>query len=319
MVCPTCGIVGSGLFLLGLALILWSADAVVDGIKDLGEKYHKSTLILALLIMGIDLEESMASIFAASRDLPEIALGNVIGNTIISLTFCFALPALIYTIHFESINKWYIWIVEISAILILIALLVPEYLWVFGIGSLFIFILYVTRSLKEFSKGSNSEESDENEVNDPSWKIVLKLILGLIILFIGSEALIEGTELLLDFTEWKESFFGLLVIAAATNIEEYFIMFKSIRVKKIEVGIGALIGKVLWNLCITFGFSALIIRNLSSVANSLNIAILLLIGGIIPVYITLSYRNHEMGKKIGVYLMICFIIFLLFAFFSNLY
>jgi cation:H+ antiporter len=347
MVCPTCGIMGSGLFLLGLALIFWSADAVVDTIKDIGEKYHASTLILALIIMGVDLEEFMASLFAANRGLPEVALGNVIGNTIISLTFCFAIPALFFIIKFDSIDRWYIWIVQIAGLILLGGILLPQYLWLFGIIALILFGVYVLKSISQLSDnksksgsidinsenfpiinadGDDDNEDVEKEVIDDdddensefeessSQKLILKLILGLVLLFIGSEALIQGVEFLLDYTGWKEGFFGVLIIAAATNIEEYFIMFKSIRLKHVEVGIGAMIGKVLWNLCVTFGISALILGSVPNISLILKIPLILLLLAIIPAYIVLFYRSKNMDKKLAFYLLGCFILYLLFSF-----
>ncbi|MFW9922760.1 MAG: hypothetical protein ACFFDW_05660 [Candidatus Thorarchaeota archaeon] len=50
-----------------------------------------------------------------------------------------------------------------------------------------------------------------------------------------------------------------MVIATATNTEEYFILFRSIRKKKVEIGIGTLIGKLMWYVGITYSISSFII------------------------------------------------------------
>ena len=95
------------LFLGSYAVIYFSADKFIDNLKDLSVLLHISPFLIGLLILGIDPEETIASVIAAINGLPDIAVGNVIGNTIISIAFCFALPALFSNFKFEKIPFFY--------------------------------------------------------------------------------------------------------------------------------------------------------------------------------------------------------------------
>ncbi len=95
------------LFIGACFLIYFGADVFIDGLKDLCEKHNFSPFIVGLLILGVDPEESVASIFASIENLPHVAIGNVIGNTIIALAIVFGLPALFFSLTFESVPRFY--------------------------------------------------------------------------------------------------------------------------------------------------------------------------------------------------------------------
>lgn len=100
-------IIWIGIFILGYLIIFFSADIFLDNLKELCIMYNVSPFIVGLLILGIDPEETIASIVAAANGLPYIAVGNVIGNSIIALSLCFALPAFLYKIEVESVPQFY--------------------------------------------------------------------------------------------------------------------------------------------------------------------------------------------------------------------
>ena len=69
------------LFIGGYIIIYFAADVFLDNLKDLCLIYGLSAFIMGSLIIGIDPEESVASITAGAYGLPYIAVGNVIGNS----------------------------------------------------------------------------------------------------------------------------------------------------------------------------------------------------------------------------------------------
>ena len=107
-------------FVLSYALIYFSADYFIDALKDLSRMMKVSPFLIGLLILGIDPEESIASVMAAINGLPYIAIGNVIGNSIISIAFCFSLPALFYKVKFDKISSYYPILMIFGVILILL-------------------------------------------------------------------------------------------------------------------------------------------------------------------------------------------------------
>ncbi|MHA1671459.1 MAG: hypothetical protein ACTSV5_12900 [Promethearchaeota archaeon] len=79
----------------------------LDNLKELCIILQLSPFVIGLLVLGIDPEELIVSIMAAVNGLPLIAIGNVMGNSIIALTLCFTLPALFQNIDLKSISNFY--------------------------------------------------------------------------------------------------------------------------------------------------------------------------------------------------------------------
>ncbi|MFX1445582.1 MAG: sodium:calcium antiporter [Promethearchaeota archaeon] len=310
----------TGIFILGYLIIFFSADIFLDNLKELCIMYNISPFIVGLLILGIDPEESIASIVAAANGLPYIAIGNVIGNSIIALTLCFAIPAFFYKIEVESIPQFYFIIIYTSMIFILIGFLIYLGLFIFGILALILYFLYLFRNLRHFSKEGIThiiiDEENKEKVKfarfqskkSSKMKKIVLVIISFIFIIIGGELLIIATKELIIITQIPEAFFGFIIIAFVTNVEELTLVFKSIKKQIIKIGFGGMIGKLIWNLTITFGISGVI-------ASNINFTWILIwnwfiLFGII-IYFNIISKKKFIGKKDGIILMLFFITFLI--------
>ncbi|MFX1409129.1 MAG: hypothetical protein ACFFA6_02160, partial [Promethearchaeota archaeon] len=132
----------------------------------------------------------------------------------------------------------------------------------------------------------------------------------------GGELLIFSAERIIRLTNIPEAFFGLIIIAFVTNVEELTLVFKSIKKKSVEIGLGGMIGKVFWNLAITFGISGIIIMNLKfSVIMFWNWVILF----IILIYFNYIAKKKQIYWKDGIILTIFLLIFLFLNIISGIF
>jgi len=311
------------LFIVGYTVIFFSADLFIDNIKELCLIYNFSPFILGLIILGVDLEETIASVVAAINGLPYIAVGNVIGNSIIALTICFALPAFIYEIKFKRVSQFYFLIINICMIMILMSFFIYFGLLFFGIIGIGLYFFYVIRSIrlikkegeidiftaKDFEQNLDDKEPMNNKYRN--MKIFL-LVLAFIFIFLGAELLIFSTKNLIEITGISEAFFGFVIIALVTNVEEFTIVFKSIKKKTVEIGLGGMIGKIMWNLSLTFGLSGIILMNIAFDWILIWNWLLLLITLVVFNFITIK---KKITRKDGLVLLILFIIFIFVNFF----
>ncbi len=329
------------IFGLSIGLISWGADKLIDVIEEISKYFHFASVPLAFLILGFDLEESTASWFASAANMPEIALGNVIGNSIISISLCFTLPALFFDISFAKISPRYFWYLFILGLFNAVGLIFPQYLWISGIGAVLVFINYgwwnfhlMGNQTLQTTKENSSQDSPEptsrqNPEQEPEreteqepqqhtgekfpWKDGILGIIGLAALLGGSELLILSVTDLILATGWSEAVFGVGVIAAATNIEEYFLLFRSIKKKVPEIGIAGLIGKVLWNLGVTYGISALILlgfpaREVFSITLMIQMGLLLVI--VIPYFTWMGVKRVKLTRKGAIVFLASFLAYL---------
>jgi len=304
-------------FIICLIVIYFAADFVLDGIEELGKFMRIPAILLAYVLIGIDLEETAASWTAASTGLSHLAVGNVIGNTIISIGFCFAFPALFFEISFKKIHKWILPILLIFGIWINLYLIFPQFRILFGVLSILSYIGFMIANF--LAKNSNivDDSEEENEKIDTEvekdkahnkklWKAIFLFCLGMVLLYFSSHLLIISTETILLSINIDEAFFGLVIIAAGTNVEEYMILFKSIKRKRPELGLGGLLGKIIWNCGINFGISLLLIKPSSNPAPILLYNGLLLFGLMVPTMIIIILKKKKLAWKSAIPLLVYF-------------
>ncbi|TFG27704.1 MAG: hypothetical protein EU532_06850 [Promethearchaeota archaeon] len=307
-----------GLFCLGYLIIFFSADVFLDNLKELCTMYKVSPFIIGLLVLGIDPEESIASIVAAMNGLPHIAVGNVIGNSIIALTLCFALPAFFYKIEIESVPQFYFNLIYTCMIFILFGFLIYLGLFIFGILALFLYVIYVFRNFSHFAKKEITQiivKNNPEEIQEKTESIgrirklekVSLVVVSFIFIFLGGELLIFATQELMIITKIPESFFGFVIIAFVTNVEELTLVFKSIKKQTVEIGFGGMIGKLIWNLTLTFGVSGIISMNINFAWILIWNWIILLI---IVIYFNFISKKKLINFKDGIILMVLFSTFI---------
>ncbi len=309
------------LFFIGsYFIIFFAADIFLDNLKDICVVYNLSPFIIGMLVLGIDPEESIASIIAAINGLPYVSIGNVVGNSIIAMTLPFSLPLLFYTLKVKSLSRFYFIILYILLFNLLISFVFNNFMFVSGLIALGVYLIYFLRNLRYYSQEKdrntggieddpnfNDRESMELQRSSKVKKIFLTAI-GLVFIFIGGELLILSADQIIDILHIPEAFFGFIIIGFVTNVEELTLVLKSIKKKSVDIGFGGMIGKLIWNLTITFGISGVIMTNIPFKLILLwNWLILLLI----IVYFNLSFRREKLTKKDGIILLVIFIAFII--------
>ena len=309
------------LFVGGYFIIFFAADVFLDNLKDLCLIFNLSPFIIGLLILGIDPEESIASIIAAINGLPFIAVGNVIGNSILSLSLCFALAAFFYKIELKAVSKFYFLILYSCMTVIIMSFTFQFDLFIFGFITISLYFLYIFKSLRDVSKKGAMEVVEIDEILEEREKFefdkvskikkikkIVWVLLSLLFIILGGELLIFSAENIIILTHIAEEFFGFIIIAFVTNVEELTLIFKSIKKKSMEIGLGGMIGKVIWNLSLTYGITAIIAINIQFL-------LILLLNWIILLLLIIFYQfkasKKEMGKPDAIILTVFLIIFLI--------
>ena len=73
--------------LIGLAILVWSADVFIDGATVLAKKFNVPSCLIGVLILGVgtSMPEMVVSVLAALEGSPDLALGNAYGSNIINI------------------------------------------------------------------------------------------------------------------------------------------------------------------------------------------------------------------------------------------
>ena len=108
-------------FVVGLALLVLSAEILVRGATSVAVSMGISPLIIGLTIIaiGTSLPELAASVMSALKGHHDIAIGNIIGSNIFNLLLVAGIPAIIQPIFMEQavFSRDYISMVVLSLVL----------------------------------------------------------------------------------------------------------------------------------------------------------------------------------------------------------
>ena len=94
--------------IVGLAVLLASAQTLVWAATEVAEYLGVSELIIGLTVIaiGTSLPELAATLAAAIKGHPDIAIGNVVGSNILNIVAVLAVPALITPVGLEIHVLW---------------------------------------------------------------------------------------------------------------------------------------------------------------------------------------------------------------------
>lgn len=98
----------SGLMLLGLVVLLISANILVFGATGVARIMGVSELVIGLTIVaiGTSLPELAASVASALKGHHDLALGNVVGSNILNLLLVLPVPAFLAPLDIEPVVFW---------------------------------------------------------------------------------------------------------------------------------------------------------------------------------------------------------------------
>lgn len=89
-------------FLIGVALIVWGAEAFAEHLGAASVRLGVSSFALALLLAGAEPEELATVVVASLRGSPDIALGDVIGTNIAICLVALGVSAAIAPLPFRA-------------------------------------------------------------------------------------------------------------------------------------------------------------------------------------------------------------------------
>lgn len=245
--------------LVGLGLLIWSADRFVDGASATASHLGMSPMLIGLTIVafGTSAPEMLVSTMAALDGAPGLAIGNAIGSNIANIALVLGATALVSSIPIRSdLVRTELPILTIAtlgagAILLDYYLdLVDALLLLFGL----VLCLYL------FKRYQNQHPEDQTTpVASMSLKKgIIWLVMGLIILAIGSRILVAGAVHIATTLGVSEMIIGLTIIAIGTSLPELAASIMSARKGQHGIAIGNVIGSNIFNLLGVMAIPALI-------------------------------------------------------------
>ncbi len=256
------------LFLLavGTGLLLAGADWFLDGTGDLARALGMSTLVLGVLLAGLEPEEMLTAAIASARGAPALAVGNVIGTNITIVTAALGLSALLTPMVISPAVRRQALIATLVSLLPILLLFLGMVTQLAGILLLGVFVGYtwfLVRVDREASKPMAKSDDDDDDKETPEspqkpWKPVLLTAGGLAAMALGGPAIVEGALRLSIQGGIGQGVVGATIVSLGTGAELLALGVSAARKKRSDILVGGILGSFAYNLLVTLGLAAVI-------------------------------------------------------------
>jgi cation:H+ antiporter len=241
--------------LIGLALLVWSADKFVDGASATATHFSMPPLLVGMVIVGFGTSapEMVVSTLAASQGNPVLALGNAWGSNIVNIAFILGVTALVSPIMVRSaiLRK------ELP-VLIAVMALAGFLAWDGTISRwdawvlLGVFLALMIWSIREGMHGHGDSLGQEMQIEMaaramPLRKALTLLAVGLLVLVGSSQLLVWGAVSIARSLGVSDLVIGLTVLAVAAA-----------RKGEHDIALGNVLGSNLFNTLAVVGIAGTI-------------------------------------------------------------
>ena len=315
----------------GCWVLTRGADVFVDGAEVLAKKAGLGALTVGILIVGFSTSapEMLVAFQAARSGAPDMAIGNAFGSNITNIALVLGVTVLVSPLVIASqAMRWELPIMLVSMLIAGALMWSGELTRVAGVMmlcALFValrVLMYVASTTPEsdllLADAADSAASPGADAGaEPGWaRALFWLGLGLLLLLLGSRALIFGATFVARTFGISELVIGLTVVAIGTSLPELAASVVSARRGHPEFALGNIIGSNIFNALGVLAMPALVAPGaVPPAVASRDVPVALGLGLLLWLLVIAHGATCRIGRPAGVLLVALFVAYevLLFA------
>jgi len=240
----------------GLAMLVFGADRFVLGAAATARNLGVPPLLIGLTVVGVGTSapEILVSAMASWHGNPGLAIGNAIGSNIANIGLvagCTALAAPLVvgtrTLYREFPVMFFV--IVLAWVLLLNGVFSRLDGVILMTGFVLLLVFMVMIALNASSGAPRADEPGEGAASPMSFSTALMwLALGLLVLLIGSRAIVWGAVNIATALGVSDLVIGLTVVAIGTSLPELAASITSVMKKEPDLAVGNVIGSNMFNL-----------------------------------------------------------------------
>ena len=271
------------IFISGATLLVYSAERLIGSLVGVSRGLRISVFLLAIVFTGIEFDDIVLGVALNLESEQDVALGLVLGTAVSFTGIVLALGAIFTPTRFD-IPRDYIALFAVAPLVMLVFALQETVDSADAVVLLVLFVAFVGyiafrehrrgtatfRNLEIVEELTEDDEDDEDDpISDPAeaqskaistmslfnaqgrfsgWLNVGVAVLALGGIIIGAATVSEGTEEILDRYGIEGTVFGATIVTAVLTIEDLFLTVRPIRKGVPEIGIGNVIGSLVFSV-----------------------------------------------------------------------
>jgi len=251
------------LVLAGLAFLFAGGEALVAGATTLARRARISPAVIGLTVvaMGTSVPELVVSLQSAFAGSPGIALGNVFGSNLFNLCAILGLTALVrpLPVRPETLRFECVFLVLSSGLLVAVIQdgRIGRPAGATMLAGLVLFLLAaVAAGRREAARAGGADAALPGR--HATWVAVLAVLGGVVLLALGSTALVRGAVSIARLVGLSETVVGLTIVGAGTSTPELVTSLVAALRGRSDVAVTNLLGSNVFNVLAIAGGVAVI-------------------------------------------------------------
>lgn len=310
------------LLLVGLGLIVFGANWLVDGASSIARRIGVSEFVIGLTIVGFGTScpELVVSLTGAIQGNPDIAIGNVVGSNVFNVLFILGLTAVLSPVSMTSENRKLDIPVTLGVSLLLVLCGMSSTL--FGIGgsdtisriegALFI-LLFAGYMYFCFKNDKGAEESSEDGKPKNLFAAIVLVLAGLAGLVFGGDLFVDSAKVIAHNLGVSDKFIAITVLAGGTSFPELATCVVAAAKHKDQLALGNILGSNVFNILLVVGCSA-IVTPMSLAAMGIVDMIALILGPALLLVWSFTGSKCRIDRWEGAVMLLCFIAYYAYLF-----
>jgi cation:H+ antiporter len=309
--------VDAALVVIGIAGLYGGGDLLVKHAARLARVVGLSPLVIGLTVVafGTSAPELAATVVAAVRGVPEIALGNVIGSNIANIGLILGLTALLYPLA----TRW--GFVKRELPFLVVATMAAAAMLLDGrldrveggvlLAGLALFLVVALRGAPLPPAHPASEQPPRRPAG-ATWRELALAMLGIVVLVAAAQALVSGATGIARGFGVSERVIGLTMVAVGTSLPELASSLVAVLRRETDIILGNVIGSNVFNLLSVLAVAGLVHPIAVDAAQlRLDLAVML---GFTLVAVAMLLTGMRVGRREGAALLLAYAAYVLLLF-----
>jgi cation:H+ antiporter len=252
------------LFFGGLALLYAGGEVFVRAAAALGKRLHMSPLVagLTLVAFATSAPELAISLNAALKNLPGLAIGNVIGSNICNLALILGVVTIIKPAPVrQTLVRRDVLVMAITTLLVPGLLLDGELSRIEGTLLILSIVAYTVLTVWHARATRSQRSPEEHLVPTITDNVILNVLLavaGIALLVAGSRIFVDASAAIAQLMGVPDGAVGLSAAALGSSLPELSASIIAAKHGQPEMAAGNLIGSNIFNLLMILGATSVV-------------------------------------------------------------
>jgi cation:H+ antiporter len=289
------------IIIASIAALAYGATLIVDSAARMARRLGVSELIIGLTIVaiGTSAPEFAVTISAAISGQANISVSNVVGSNIFNLGFILGAVVAVRAIVTTPKIVYRDGGMLIGATLILLFFMRDLQLQVIE-GAILLFLLAAYLIFLFTQREVDLEEIPDGDFR---WRDIPLFLVGLVMIVLGGDFLVESATEVARFLGLSEWVIGVTIVAAGTSAPEMATSLIGVLRGHSDISIGNLIGSDLFNLLGVLGLAG-VIQTQPMIIDSAGLSSLMLLSGMVIFVVVLMRVGWRLNRWEGVMLIL---------------